>query len=128
MLNLNTLLLPKLKNFLKFSVGSLGIFSISLVVFNFLVYVLNDKVLAAQYTLIITYFNYLCYYYFAYKIKKRVMFFLYYNLNSLIFRVLEFFAIKYLLILGFNHNVCFIFVLVISHFLKYLLLRYFRFI
>ena len=128
MLNLPVSFFPKLKNFLKFSLGSLVIFSISLIIFNFLVYILKQKVLAAQYTLIITYVNYLLYYYLAYKIKKRIMFFLYYNANSLIFRVFEFFAIKYLIIFGFNHNVSFISILVISHFLKYILLRFFRFI
>ena len=117
-----------LGSFFKYSLGSIFLLIMSLILLNSFIYMSNDKILSTKITLIISYFNYLFYYIAVYKIQHRLFFIFYFTLNALFFRVCEFYAITYLLNFEYNHNIVFIFVMGCSHICKYLLMRTLKFI
>lgn len=105
--------------FLNYSFSSLVLFLVTLICFNVLIFFLKDKILAAQITFIISFFNYFLYYCFFYQIKKKLSFFPFYLLTSLLFRFIEYKCLTFLINENINHNIGLILVLGLSHTIKY---------
>lgn len=124
----------KNENFSKFfaySFSSLLLFIVAFIVLNTLILIFKDKILAAKITFVVNFCNSFIYYCFFYKIKKRLSFFIFFVLNSSLFRFLEFNFLVLLINNEYDHNLGLFLVLLISHTFKYyyylVLLKFFKF-
>ena len=108
------------RSFMNYSMQSVLLFLLTLILFNAIIYITNDKIYAAKSVLIIAYINSFIHYCYFYQIKERLFFFIFFLISSVIFRLVEFNIIKFFLILGLDHNITFLSVLGLSHVVKYL--------
>ena len=114
-----TKVLISTRSFTNYSLQSVLLFFLTLILFNAFIYITNDKIYSAKLVLIIAYINSFIHYCYFYKIKERLFFFLVFLASSVFFRIGEFNIIKLFLILGLDHNISLLGVLGLSHIIKY---------